>query len=44
MPKNKVYTPTVERKYFETRYFPYSCEYRNKIINLKERKDLKWKN
>lgn len=32
------YTPTVERKYFNTYYFHYSMQYRKNIINrLKEK-------
>lgn len=34
----KEYKPNVERKYLNTIYFPYSTEYRNKIINTLEQK------
>ena len=38
MPRTKVYIPTVERKYFNTKYFPYSMGYRHNIVKKLEQK------
>lgn len=38
MSRIKVYIPTVERKYFNTKNFPYSMNYRNSIVRMLKQK------
>lgn len=38
MPRVKIYVPTVEKRYLNTKYFPYSMNYRNSIVRMLKQK------